>query len=224
MAEYVAVPAYACYRIPDNVSDEAAALVEPLAVAIHSVNRGNVRPGDTVAIVGDGAIGLCALMAAKAAGAASVYFIVKHQGRGKIAASLGATEVIYLQDKDPVREVGRLTGGLGADIAIECVGQPETPQLAVNLTRRGGTTVLTGVFEKPSSLHFGSVVVEEKTLVGNSIYVHEGETAVAWLKDGRVDPRRLVTSIVPLKDAVEMGFEKLLREKESEIKILLKVP
>jgi len=177
-----------------------------------------------VAIVGDGTIGLCTLMAARAAGAAAVFFIAKHKGRGKIAASLGATEVIYLQDGDPVNEISKLTGDLGADISIECVGQPETPQLAVNLVRRGGTTVLTGVFEKPSSFHFGSVVVEEKNLVGNSIYVHEGRTAVSWLKDGRVDPRCLVTSVVPLKDAVEMGFERLLREKESEIKILLKVP
>jgi (R,R)-butanediol dehydrogenase/meso-butanediol dehydrogenase/diacetyl reductase len=224
MAEYLIAPAYSFYKLPDSVSDEVGTLVEPLAVAIHAVRRGNVRPGDTIAIVGDGTIGLCTLSAAKAAGASEVYVVAKHKGRGEIARALGATEVIYLSDDDPVKLIGNLTGGLGADVSFECIGRPDTPQISVDLARRGGTAVIVGVFDQPSLFHFGSVVFNERTLMGSAIYVHEARTAIALLADKRIDLGRLITSKVPLKDAVEMGFEKLINNKEDNIKVLLQIP
>lgn len=223
LAEYMVTPAYASYKLPEGVSDEAGAMVEPLAVAIHAVCQGNVSPGDRVAIVGDGTIGLCAVMAARAAGAAEVYLISKHRGRGQIAEKLGAEAVIYPADGDPIKQVAGLTGGLGADVSVECVGRPETPELAIDLVRRGGTTVLTGIFEEKSSFNFIKIMGDEKKVVGSPIYVHEGKTAVAWLKDKRLDPTLLITSVVPLADALKHGFDKLLQDKEKEIKIVIKV-
>jgi (R,R)-butanediol dehydrogenase/meso-butanediol dehydrogenase/diacetyl reductase len=223
MAEYVVIPSYAVYKLPDSVSDEVGALVEPLAVAIHAVRQGNVRPGDRVAIVGSGTIGLCVLLAARAAGAAEVYVADKIKRRGEIALAMGATAFINPDDGEPVKQVASLTDGLGADISFECVGHPATPQLAIDLARKGGTTVIMGVFEKPSSIHFQSVMFNQKTIIGSPIYVHEGKTAIALLADKRIDPRRLVTAKVPLKDAVEMGFEKLIANKEDNIKILLQI-
>ena len=223
MAEYVVVPSYSVYKLPDLVSDEVGTLIEPLAVAIHAVRQGNVRPGDTVAIVGSGTIGLCVLLAARAAGASEVYVVDKIKRRGEIASAMGATAFINLNDGDPVQLIRNLTGGLGADISFECVGHPDTPQLSVDLARRGGTTVIVGVFDKPSSFHFHSVMFNQKTIVGSPIYVHEAKTAIALIADKRIDPRRLITSKVPLKDAVEMGFEKLIANKEDNIKILLQI-
>jgi len=223
MAEYVVVPSYAVYKLPDSVSDEAGALVEPLAVALHAVRLGNVRPGDTVAILGDGTIGLCTLLAARAAGASEVYLVAKHKGRGKIALAMGATAVINPRDGDPVKLIASLTGGLGVDVSFECVGRPDTPQICLDLARRGGTTVIVGVFEKPSLVHFQSVMFNQKTIVGSPIYVDEGRTAVEMLADKRIDPSRLITAKVPLKDGVEMGFEKLIHNKEDNVKILLKI-
>jgi (R,R)-butanediol dehydrogenase/meso-butanediol dehydrogenase/diacetyl reductase len=223
MAEYVIVPAYAVYKLPDSVSDELGALVEPLAVALHAVRQGNVRLGDRVAIVGSGTIGLCVLLAARAAGAAEVYVVDKIRSRGEIALSMGATAFINPDDGDPVKQVASLTEGIGVDVSFECVGHPDTPQLAVDLARKGGTTVIVGVFEKPSSFHFQSVMFYQRTIVGSPIYVHEAKTAIALLADKRIDPRRLITAKVPLKDAVEMGFEKLIKDKEHEVKILLQI-
>lgn len=223
MAEYVVVPSYAVYKLPESVSDELGALVEPLAVTIHAVRQGSVRPGDTVAIVGSGTIGLCVLLAARAAGAAEVYVVDKIKRRGEIALATGATAFINLTDGDPVKQVASLTNGLGADISFECVGHPDTPQLALDLARRGGTTVIVGVFDKPSSIHFQSVTFNQKTIVGSPIYVHEAKTAIGLLADRRIDPRRLITSKVPLKDAVEKGFEKLIESKEDNIKVLLQI-
>jgi (R,R)-butanediol dehydrogenase/meso-butanediol dehydrogenase/diacetyl reductase len=223
MAEFFVLPAYACYKLPESVSDEHGALVEPLAVALHAVRQAKVSPGDTVAIVGDGTIGLCALLCARAAGAAAVYLVAKHKGRGGLAEKLGASAVVYLEEGNPARKLLELTGGIGTDAAIECVGYPDTPQLTVELIRRGGIAVLVGVFEKAGTFDFSTVTFSERTLVGSSIYVHEGRTVIELLADGRIDPSGLITSVVPLKDAVEQGFEQLIRDKEANIKTLLRV-
>jgi (R,R)-butanediol dehydrogenase/meso-butanediol dehydrogenase/diacetyl reductase len=223
MAEYFVLPAYACYKLPDTVSDEMGALVEPLAVALHAIKQGRVQLGDTVAVLGDGAIGLSAVIAARTAGASAVYLVAKHKGRGKLAEKLGATKVIYSSESSPAEQILKLTGGMGADAAIECVGYPDTPQQALELTRRGGITVIAGVFEKPGAIDFSSMTFTEKILVGSSIYVHEGRTAIELLADKRIDPSPLITTRVPLKDAVKLGFDALLKDKEKNIKVLLKV-
>jgi (R,R)-butanediol dehydrogenase/meso-butanediol dehydrogenase/diacetyl reductase len=176
-----------------------------------------------VAIVGDGTIGLCCLLAARVAGATAVYVVAKHKGRGKMALAMGATAVIYLGDGEPISQIGNFTDGLGADVTIECVGQPDTPQFAVQLARKGGTVVILGVFEKPGSFDFSTMMFSERILVGSSIYVDEARTAIALLADGRIDPGCLITATVLFKDAVNVGFERLLTGKEENIKVLLKV-
>ncbi|MCJ7655043.1 MAG: 2,3-butanediol dehydrogenase [Dehalococcoidia bacterium] len=221
MAEYFIAPSYSFYKLPVSVSDEVGALVEPLAVAIHAVRQGNVRPGDRVAIVGAGTIGLCTLLAARAAGASEVYVVAKHRAGQEAALATGATAVINPSD-EPVKAIANLTDGLGVDVSFECVGRPDTPQISVDLARRGGTTVIMGVFDKPSSIYFQSVMFNQKTIVGSPIYVDEAKTAIALMKDKRIDPSRLITSTAFLKDAVEMGFEKLINNKEGDVKILLR--
>jgi len=223
MAEYVVVPSYSVYKLPDSVSDELGALVEPLAVSLHAVQRGNVRPGDTVAIVGAGTIGLGVLLAARAAGAAKVYVVDKVKARGKLALAMGATAFINPEGEDPEQRVKDMTGGLGADVSFECVGIQVTAQLAQKLARNGGTIVIIGVFEAPASMDLFEMMFHQKNILGSPIYVNEAETVIALLADKRIDPGRMITSIVPLKDAVEKGFEALVKDKENNIKILLQV-
>jgi (R,R)-butanediol dehydrogenase/meso-butanediol dehydrogenase/diacetyl reductase len=223
MAEYFVIPDYACYKLPDSVSDEQGALVEPLAVALHAVRQAHIQAGDTVAIVGDGTIGLCSLLAARAAGASAVYVIAKHKGRGGLAEKMGATAVIYSSEGNPVKQLQALTGGIGTDAAIECVGRPETPQLAIELTRRAGIAVIVGIFEKPGLVDFSTMTFTEKTMVGSSIYIDEGRTAIALMADKRIDPSPLISSIVPLKDAAKKGFDALINNKEDNVKVLLRV-
>jgi (R,R)-butanediol dehydrogenase/meso-butanediol dehydrogenase/diacetyl reductase len=223
MAEYLVLPQYALYKLPDSVSDEAGAIVEPIAVAVHAIRIGKVALGDRVAIVGDGIVGLCTLTAAKAAGASEVHLVAKHKGRGDKALSIGATSVTYLDD-GTVQAVKDMTGGLGVDVAFECVGHPETPQLALDLVRNGGTAVIEGVFDKPGEVDFLGVMYNQKTIIGAPIYVDEGATAVALLADRTIDAGKLITSIIPLENAIEEGFEKLLTDKESNIKVLLRIP
>jgi (R,R)-butanediol dehydrogenase/meso-butanediol dehydrogenase/diacetyl reductase len=223
MAEYFVIPEYACYKLPGSVSDELGALVEPLAVALHAVRQAHIQAGDTVAIVGDGTIGLCSVLAAKVAGASAVYVIAKHKGRGGLAEKMGATAVFYSSEGNPIKQLQAMTDGIGTDAAIECVGRPETPQLAVELIKRAGIAVVVGIFEKPGLVDFNTLTFTEKTIVGSSIYIHEGKTAIALMADKRIDPSPLISSIVPLKDAAKKGFDALINDKETNIKVLLRV-
>jgi (R,R)-butanediol dehydrogenase/meso-butanediol dehydrogenase/diacetyl reductase len=223
MAEYVVIPSYAAFKVPDSVSNELGALVEPLSVSLHAVQRGNVRPGDTVAIVGAGTIGLGVVLAARAAGAAKVYVVDKVKSRGKLALAMGATAFINSGDEDPEQRVKELTGGLGADVSFECVGIEVTAQLAQKLARNGGNVVIIGVFEAPASMDLFEMMFHQKNILGSPIYVNEAATVIALLADKRIEPSRMITGRVSLKDAVEKGFEELIRNKEDNIKILLQV-
>ena len=223
MAEYVVSPSYALYKLPDSVSDAAGALVEPIAVAVHAARISRMRLGDRVAVVGDGIIGLTTLIAVKAAGASEAFMISKHRGRGQKALSFGASSVINRNDGDAVQTVKELTGGLGVDVAFECVGHADTPQLALDVVRHGGTVVIQGVFDKPASVDFLDIMYNQKNIVGSPIYIDEGAVAVNLLADGTIDAGKLISSIIPLEDAVEKGFEKLLVDKEDTVKIILKV-
>ena len=224
MAEYAVIPDYAAYKLPDSVPDEPGALVEPLAVAFHAVRQGNIHTGDTVAIVGAGTIGLCVLLAARAAGATGIYVVHRTKSREELALSMGATAFITPDNGSPAEQVARLTGGLGVDASFECVGRPDTPQIALDLTRAGGTTVILGIFEEPCTIHFQNVTFKQKSIVGSSIYVHEADTVITLLKEKKLDPARLITARVPLKDAVTEGFEKLITNKKDDIKVLLQIP
>jgi (R,R)-butanediol dehydrogenase / meso-butanediol dehydrogenase / diacetyl reductase len=224
MAEYMVMPDYTLINLPDSVSDEVAAVVEPLSVALHAIKMGRVQTGDSVVIVGDGTIGLCMLLAARAAGASKVYLVSKHKRRGDAARVMGASCVIDYNEEDPVKVLSSLTGGIGADVSFECVGAPDTPQLAVNLIRGGGVAVIVGLFKDPSAFNFATMAFSEKTVLGSATYLDEGKAAVALLADGRIDASHLITSKVPLKDAVALGFERLLADKENNLKILLQIP
>jgi (R,R)-butanediol dehydrogenase / meso-butanediol dehydrogenase / diacetyl reductase len=223
MAEFMVTQVSSLYKLPDSVPDEAGALLEPLAVVIHAVHQSQLQPGDSVAVVGDGAIGLCALLAARAAGASRVYVVAKHPARGKIAKILGATAVFLINDGDTAASIKRITGGLGVDIALECVGSSDALNLSCDLVRRGGAVVLVGVFGEKIPFSFSQIVFDEKKIIGSSIYINEGQTAIDWMVDKRLSPNHIVTSIIPLRDAVKSGFERLLEDKESNIKILLRI-
>ncbi len=223
MAEYMVAPANTLYKLPDAVTDEEGALVEPLSVAVHAVRLGKIQIGDRVAVVGDGTIGISTVMAARAAGASEVYLIAKYRKRGTKALSMGATKVIYSTEGDPATEISALTEGLGVDAAIECVGRPETPQLTVSLVRKGGVAVMVGVFGQASTFNFGSIVFNQITVVGSPIYVDEARAVLALMADKRLDARGLITATVPLRDAVAAGFDRLTSSKEGNMKILLQV-
>jgi (R,R)-butanediol dehydrogenase/meso-butanediol dehydrogenase/diacetyl reductase len=171
--------------------------------------------------VGAGTIGLVTLQAARAAGASKVIVLEMAKARKEYARNLGATAVIDPSEQDAVEAVRSLTNGLGVDVAIECVGGGKTGALAIDLTRVGGKTVLVGIFEKPSEVHFNNLVFFEKEVVGSLAYYGEFNTAIALMADGRIVADPMITARIKLEDIVDKGFKELLANREKHIKILV---
>lgn len=221
LAEYVNLPAYTCYEMPDALTFEEGALVEPMAVGFHAVRKAPVVAGETVAVVGAGTIGIAALQSARAAGAAEVIVLDPIESRRKMARDLGASAVIDPTDGDPVAAVRAMTGGIGADIVIECVGAGNSDQLAVDLTRRGGKTVLLGIFAGPSTIDWFSVVTQEKQIIGAVTYNGEFKPVMQMIADSRLDVAPLISKRIGLSEIVESGFEYLVAHKADTMKVLV---
>ena len=139
-AEYVAVPQHILYRLPDSLSFRHAAMVEPVAVAVHAVNRTRVRLGDTAVVVGAGVIGLLLVQALRAAGCGRIIAVDLDPKKLDLACKLGADEALRPDQVDVAAEVMRRTGGRGADVALEAVGIAPTVQTGRRLPAKRGPT------------------------------------------------------------------------------------
>lgn len=208
--------------LPDAISDEIGALVEPLAVTLRAMQLPGVRIGDDAAIIGAGPIGLCAVTTARAAGLRNIYVVEKLPGRAALARKLGATAVIDPQADDPVMAIRDLTGGHGVDVAMECVGIIPTMNLAIDLARPGGLAIIIGVAEKGGELNLHKAVAEEKEVRGCIGYFDgEWQSVVDLIASGRLDPAPLVTDRISVEEIVEKGFEALVHAKDSSVKVLV---
>lgn len=220
-AEYVNVPAYTLYKIPDDMSYEVAAVIEPIAVGIHAVRKAPVVEGDIVVVLGAGTIGLATLQAAKAAGASKIYVIEMAKARKEYALNMGATAVFDPREIDVIAKIKELTDGLGADISFECIGNEKTAPLAIQLARKMGKVVMVGIFERESTFNFFEVTANEKEIIGSLAYNGEFSTAISLMNDGRIQGEPMITGKIKLEDIIEKGFDELVNHKEENIKILV---
>jgi (R,R)-butanediol dehydrogenase/meso-butanediol dehydrogenase/diacetyl reductase len=195
-----------------------------LAVGFHAVRQGRLVVGETVAIIGAGPIGICTLIAAKAAGASKVIMSEISKPRRDRALAMGADVVINPEEADLVKQVGELTDGLGADVAIDCVGIQSSGPLAVDLARKAGTAVIVGISSAPSEFSFMTLWATEKIVLGSQGYAREASFVLDLLAKGKINADGLVTAKVPLGDGVEKGFEELANNPEKHLKILLQSP
>lgn len=220
-AEFVAAPNYGLHKLPDSISDEAAAVIEPLAVVTHAVRRAGIAPGDTIAVVGAGMIGLGLVAVARAVGAGAVYVVEPEAGRRKRAVEMGATEVIDPADVDAAELLLDRTSGIGAEVAFDCVGTEGSLNAALDLSRKGGTVAVVGVFRSPPTVDMNKVVLQERRIIGNLAYVDDFPRAISLLADGRVNGEDFITARIDLKDIVKQGFETLIDQPENHIRIIV---
>ncbi len=186
LAEYVKVPARMCVRLPDDIGDDEAALIETTEVAVRAVRKAGLRLGDSVAIVGDGAVGLITLQVARAAGATTAILLGHRAARLAIGRDLGADAAIDTRDPGWLDAVRDLTDGLGVDVAIECGGRADAIADAIASTRKGGTIVLLAVIGVPIPVNTWPIVEGERTVIG-SVQHHFDEDlpiAVALMASG----------------------------------------
>lgn len=219
-AQFVAIPAYNVWRLDPAIGDECAAIFDPLGNAVHTVMAAGVSV-KSVVISGVGSIGLLAIQVARAAGALAVYAVDVNPARLEFAKRLGADQVFIANQPDLVGEVRRQTRGDGADVLLEMSGNAATIDLGLQLLRNGGTAALLGLPASPVTLDFAErIIFKGLTVLGiNGRRMFETwYQAEALVKSGRVDPRSVITHVLPYTQ-FDRAFE--LMEKGEAVKIVL---
>lgn len=222
-AKFVNIPAELCYILPEGVSSEAGAVIEPLATGFKAVREAGTILGETVVVIGAGTIGLGTLVAAKAAGAGKVIMLEMSKARIEKAHECGADVVLNPRECDAVAEIKAMTGGSGADVSFECVGNKHTGPLAIDVIRNAGRAVIVGIFEEPSSFNFFGLSGTDKRVIGTLAYTLKDFQGVsALLANGQIKADPLITGKIELEDIVEKGFLELINNKDENIKILVR--
>ena len=199
LAEYAARPVRLLHRLPESVSDEAGALVNQGALAVHAVRRTGLDPGATVAVFGPGLLGLLTLQVARAVGAGRTVVV----GRGErlaLAGELGADDLVDYTAGDPAEEVRRLTGGRGVDRVYDCTGDARILPQLVRATARGGRVALLGLTAgKTAELSPDALVLDEIDVLGIRSSPNAYPGMIALLAGGAVRTEALVRDVYPLE-------------------------
>ncbi|MFT6528362.1 MAG: (R,R)-butanediol dehydrogenase/meso-butanediol dehydrogenase/diacetyl reductase, partial [Celeribacter sp.] len=196
MAEACLLKGYNVYKIPDSMSDEDAALVEPTAVAVYGVDRGGVRPGDSVLVTGAGPIGLLTLLAARAAGAVQLFVSDPNATRLKIAKSIVPDVVTINPTEQDVGDIIRAAteGEVGCDVALECVGNTFALQACVDAVRKQGVVVQIGLHAGEAPVNWFNVVYKDIDIRGSWAYNSQIWPRVIRLIDsGQIPAGKVVT-------------------------------
>src|SRR4051812_31491728 len=191
-------------KVPEGMSSDVALFAgDVMGTGFHAVAASGMRPGDVVAVLGLGPVGLCAVQAARASGAAHVIAVDTVAERLDIAGSFGA-EPVHLTDEDPKAAVGAATEGRGADVVIDAVGDPRALETAIRLTRACGSVQCIGVYAERAEVHMGLLWLKAITLRGGqaNVIAHV-DPVLAMLAEGVLDPSPLVTRHMPLDEAAE---------------------
>ncbi len=218
-AEYLICPKDRIIKKPEGMPWERAGVVEPLAGAAYAIDKGGIRPSDTVLIAGAGPVGLMTLLGLRAIGVREVYITDISESRRKKAQDLGAVLVLNpLEEKIPAR-IKSLTDGKGVDVAIEAVGIEATLKDCLASVRYRGKVVVQGIFTERAQMHMLGFVTRETTMIGtNSI---SPSLAMSWIASGMIQPELIISKIIPLEKIAQEGFEALAQKTKDEIKILV---
>jgi len=218
-AEYVRVPASIVkqntYELPNNVSFEEAALLEPLACVVNGNAEANIKIGDTVVVIGAGPIGLMHVQLAKISGAKNVICTDLREERLKIAAEVGADTLINASEEDQLKRVKDVTDGLGADVVIEAVGLPQTWELAVDMTRKAGTTILFGGCPSGTKITLDTQRIHYEDLTIKGVFHHTPlsvKRAYELITSKLFNGRPLITDKMPLSE-VEQALQRMIEGK-----------
>ncbi|MHA4816194.1 zinc-dependent alcohol dehydrogenase family protein [Streptomyces aculeolatus] len=223
-AEYVRIPhAQGTLVATDDVPDEdlwpgLLAVSDVMGTGWWAADAAEVRPGSTAVVVGDGAVGLCAVIAAREAGAERIIAMSRHEPRQRLALAFGATDIVTERGEEGVARIKDMTGGIGADCVLECVGTAQSVQQALHSARPGGNVGLAGVPHE--------VAVDGQELFFSHVGVRGGPAPVRRylpdliqrVLDGRIDPGRVFDLALPL-DQVAEGYRAM--DERRAVKTLL---
>lgn len=240
-AEFVAVPQRVLYTIPSDMPFEHAAMIEPVAIAVHAVDRLSIKPGERAVVVGSGMIGLLVIQSLRAAGCGEVIAVDIDDARLQLAKQLGATETINARphggehssaggspsaSAPPVRQpavdvILALTNGDGVDVAVEVVGNADALATTIGCVRRGGRVGLVGNLAAEVLFPLQAVVTREITLYGSCASAGEYARAIELVATDRIHVAPLISAVAPLEQGAEW-FERLRARELGVMKVILK--
>ncbi len=215
-AEYVVHSVRSVFPVPDELADEEVAMLDPAAIALHTVVRGGHRPGDDVVVIGPGVMGLLVAECARALGAGRV-FVVGRGPRLQKARALGHETVDFTQE-DPVAAVREQTGG--ADVALECSGAAQAVAQCVEIVRKGGRVAIIGIPLGDAQVPMPRTVLDEIDVVGVRAAAGEMPRAIRLAAEGRIRLRELITHHYPLEQFAE-AYATFTERRDGALKVIV---
>ncbi|WP_406045169.1 zinc-dependent alcohol dehydrogenase family protein [Micromonospora sp. NBC_00898] len=205
-AQYARLPFadLSTYPLPEGITDEAAVLLADILPTSYEVGvlNGQVRPGDTVVVVGTGPIGLAGILTARLFSPAHIVAVDKADSRLQAAKQIGA-DVAVKADDDPLEVVRAITDGLGADVVMEAVGTPASFELCTTLVRPGGRVANIGVHGKPATLHLEDLWTRNVTITTGLVDTYSTPTLLKMVSAGQLDTGQIITHRFPLGDIMQ---------------------
>lgn len=224
-AEYMTRRPMGLHTITDNMDWLDGALVEPLAVSVHAVRWGGMRPGDTVAVVGSATIGLAAIASARHLGAGKIIASAKYPQQAAAAAKMGADVVVGSEPGELEDSARAATDGRGADVVLESIGGNTAATLTQSIVacRPQGKIIVIGGFREPIEFDFLAPLLDEQSILFSSCYGiidgrHDYEVAIDILGSGKTQFREIVTHTVPLAE-IQQGFEAAYDKTSGSLKV-----
>ena len=221
MAEYVSIPFAAVgqtvFPLPEELSYEDAATVEPLSISLYSVRRAHPKETDTTVVLGAGVIGLNAIQVLKTMGVSTVMVSARRPSRLAAAKACGADLVIDAAEEDPLPAILKATSGMGVDIVVECAGSPATFDQSIEMAHGGAKIMLVAIYEQPLTWDPMPAISKNITLIGCLGGNFPG--AIDLLRSGKVNTRPFVTHRFPL-DRVDEAFKTAITD-PGAIKVMI---
>jgi 2-desacetyl-2-hydroxyethyl bacteriochlorophyllide A dehydrogenase len=209
------------HKLPNGVSFEEGALVEPLAVALHALKRAHMKPGQNVAVFGAGPVGIMIVMVVRRAGAGDIFSVDIQDFRLRKAKEHGATEVLDNAEGDAPEAIAQMTDHLGVDVAFEVVGMQLTLIQSLRALRKGGTAVIVGLFSEPDVVIPSNIFVQKEiTLSGSQGYCRDFQAALKLLEEGDIDLGSLITHRLPIS-SLQKGFHLLTDPDAETMKVVI---
>lgn len=221
-SRYVSHPARWTYRLPETMDTVEGALLEPLVVGMHSVDRAEIRTGESVLILGAGCIGLMTLEACLARGIANVTISDLYGNRLNMADAIGARHMINSSKEDIMERTAQITGNKGYDVVFETAGSQKTAAMTADLVKRGGRIVMVGNVFGETPFNFFKTNSKEVDILGVFRYRNLYPAAMELCSEGRAEPKKIVTSYFEFEN-IQSAMEYAITKKQEAVKTVIRM-
>jgi len=219
-AEYVAVPEHILYRLPDELTFEQAAMVEPVSIAFHAVSLTPITLGDCAVVIGSGMVGIFVIQALRAAGCGTIIAVDLEKEKLDLALQLGADFALQAGQDDVAEEVRKLTRGHGASLAMEVVGNTAAINTALSSLRKGGALTIVGNLAPTVEFPLQEVVTRQITIHGSCSSCGEYPSCLDMIARGSINVDALISKTAPLIEGAEW-FKRLYSKESGLMKVIL---